>query len=214
MAQLREGWAFLRGDRLLLGIAVMVALTNLLDQAWVAVLMPVWAVDSGRGAAVLGLLFAIFGGAAALGALAAAVWAARLPRYATYLVAFLLVSSPRFLVLALGAPLWVVLGVFALGGFASGFINPILGAVEFERIPAPMLGRVSSLFSSMAWSLMPLGGLLGGILVDHVGITAALVGVGAAYLLVTLTPALDRTWRELDRRPEVPARQEPAATAS
>ena len=32
--QLREGWDFLRGDRVLLGISVMVAMTNLLDAAY------------------------------------------------------------------------------------------------------------------------------------------------------------------------------------
>jgi MFS family permease len=40
--QLRDGWRFLRGDRVLLGVAVMVAFTNLVDLAWSAVLIPVW----------------------------------------------------------------------------------------------------------------------------------------------------------------------------
>ena len=38
--RLAEGWRFLRGDRVLLGIAVMVALTNFLDIAWATVLVP------------------------------------------------------------------------------------------------------------------------------------------------------------------------------
>lgn len=201
LGQLRAGWDFLRHDRLLLGIAVMVSVTNLIDQAWTSVLLPVWAVDTGSGAAALGLLFAVFGGLAALGALSAAVWAARLPRYAVYLGAFLVAGIPRFLVLAFDTPVWAVLVTFGLGGFAAGFINPILGAVEFERIPPHLVGRVSSLVTSMAWSMMPLGGLLGGLLVDGWGLTVALVAAGAAYLVVTMLPAVDPTWREMDRRP-------------
>ncbi|WP_300406117.1 MFS transporter [Nocardioides sp.] len=199
--QLRQGWAFLRGDRVLLGITVMVSLTNLLDAAWASVLMPVWSLEPGRGAAALGLLFGLFSGMSALGALCAATWGERLPRYRIYLGAFVLTSLPRFLVLAFDTPLAGVLAVFAIGGFASGFINPILGAVIYERIPSPLMGRVTSLSTAMCWSLMPLGGLLGGVLVDAIDLSPAMIVVGVAYLAVTMLPAIDPRWRELDRRP-------------
>ena len=127
----------------------MVALTNLLDAAWFSVLMPVWALDSGRGAAVLGLLFAVFSGSSALGAVCAAVWAARLPRYRIYLVAFLITGLPRFAVFAVETPLVALLLVFVASGFAAGFINPVLGAVTFERIPGPLIGRVTSMSTAL-----------------------------------------------------------------
>jgi MFS family permease len=200
--QLRAGWRFLRGDRVLLGITVMVALTNLLDAAWASVLMPVWAVETGNGAKALGLLFAVFSGASAIGALVAAVWAARLPRYATYLVAFLVCGAPRFVVMALDSPLAMVAAVAVAAGFASGFLNPILGAVIFERIPAPLVGRVSSLTTAMCFALLPFGGLLGGVLIAVGGLPFAMAACGVAYFAVTMLPALDRRWREMDERPE------------
>jgi MFS family permease len=198
--QLKEGWTFLRGDRLLLGITVMVALTNLLDAAWASVLMPVWAVDSGAGAAVLGLVFAVFSGASALGAICAAIWAARLPRFKIYLFAFLITGLPRFVIFTFDSPLVGVLAVFVVAGFASGFINPVLGAVIFERIPAHLVGRVSSLSTAMCWGLMPLGGLLGGVLVDSWSLGLAMLVCGSAYFVVTMLPAVDPHWREMDRR--------------
>ena len=73
--ELREGWTFLRGDRILLGIAVMVSLTNLLDMAYAAVLVPVWAEATTGSAATVGLVFATFGGGAAIGSVCAAAWA-------------------------------------------------------------------------------------------------------------------------------------------
>ncbi len=100
-----------------------------------------------RGA--VGLLFAVFGGAAVLGAVAAAAWGERLPRYRTYLVAFLVAGVPRFVVMAFDVPAVGGLAVGVVGGCASGFLNPILGAVIFERIPAPLMGRVTSLTTAM-----------------------------------------------------------------
>ncbi|WP_433926942.1 MFS transporter [Sorangium cellulosum] len=210
LARLREGWDFLRRDRVLLGIAGMVALTNLLDIAYATVLMPVWSVDSGSGARALGLVFAVFSGASALGAVTAAAWASRLPRYTTYLTAFLVCGAPRFVVMALDAPLAAILAVSVAGGFAAGFINPVLGAVIFERIPEPLVGRVSSLTSAMAYALMPFGGLVGGLLIRADGLAFAMVVCGAAYLLVTMLPAVDPRWREMDRRPSPAAAPDPA----
>jgi len=200
--RLAEGWHFLRGDRVLLGIAIMVALTNCLDIAWASVLIPVWAREYGGGAAAIGLLFAVFGGAALAGATCAAAWGDRLPRYRTYLLAFLIGGAPRFAVMAFDAPWWAVAAVTVSAGFAGGFINPILGAVIYERIPAPLVGRVTSLTTAMCFALMPLGGLLGGFLVSGFGLTIAMLAAGAAYFLVTMLPAVDPAWRAIDDRPD------------
>ncbi|QCW52154.1 MFS transporter [Nocardioides dongxiaopingii] len=202
LEQLREGWDFLRRDPLLLGISVMVAVTNLLDAAWSSVLMPVWSIESGEGAATLGVLFAVMSGSSALGAVCAATIAARLPRFRTYLFAFLLCGLPRFAVFVVDTPLAGVVAVFVVAGFASGFINPVLGAVMFERIPDHLVGRVSSLTSAMCWALMPLGGLVGGVLFDTGGLALAMGACGLAYLAATMLPAVDPRWRDMDRRPE------------
>ena len=86
-------------------------------------------------------LFAVFAAARPSSAsLIAAAWGERIPRFRTYLIAFLVTGLPRFVVMAVDAPLWVIVAVFVVGGFASGFLNPILGAVFFERIPAALVG--------------------------------------------------------------------------
>jgi MFS family permease len=202
LRRLQEGWTFLRGDRVLVGITVMVALTNLIDMAWAGVLLPVWGVESGGGAAAIGLVFAVFSGTSALGAICAAAWADRLPRYPTYLAAFLICGAPRFVVVALDSPLWGVLAVSVAGGFAAGFLNPILGAVIFERIPEHLMGRVTSLTTACCYALMPFGGLVGGVLIGGLGLGAAMLVCGAAYFVITMLPAVDPRWREIDRRPE------------
>ncbi len=201
--QLREGWRFLRSDRVLVGITVMVALTNLIDLAWAAVLVPVWGIEHGGGAAAVGALFATFAGASAVGSLVAAAYGERLPRYATYLVCFLVTGLPRFVLMGLDTPLWGILAFCVVAGAASGFLNPILGAVMYERVPEHLVGRVSSLSSACCWALMPLGGLVGGLLVGSAGLATAMLVCGAAYFAVTMLPALDSRWRGINRRRDV-----------
>lgn len=203
-AELRQGWDFLRTEPVLVAICLMVAVTNLVDQAWTGVLAPVWAKESGAGVAVLGTLFAVMSGASVVGALVAARWGERLPRFRTYVLAFLVAGAPRFVVMALESPVWAVLLVTAVAGVASGFLNPILGAVILERIPAPLLGRVSSLNTAICWSLMPLGGVLGGLAVAGLGVSPALLVAGAVYLVTTMAPARVPSFRAMDRAPEVP----------
>ena len=145
-----------------------------------------------------------------LGAVCAATWASRLPRFRVYLFAFLVTGLPRFLVLAWDVPVAAWLAVAVASGFASGFLNPVLGAVIFERIPERLTGRVSSLTTAMCFALMPFGGVLGGVLIGGMGYSAAVVAIGVAYFAITMLPALDPTWREMDRRP---AAAEPSGEA-
>lgn len=199
--ELRQGWDFLRTEPVLIAVCLMVAVTNLVDQAYSAVLAPVWAKESGAGVAVLGTLFAVMSGASVLGALTAARWGETLPRFRTYVVAFLVAGAPRFVVMALASPVWAVFAVTVVAGIASGFLNPILGAVILERIPAPLLGRVSSLNTAICWSLMPLGGVLGGVAVAGLGLSPALLVAGAAYFVTTMAPTRLPSFRRMDRVP-------------
>ncbi|MGP4088092.1 MFS transporter [Streptomyces sp. KR55] len=194
-----EGFTFLRGDPLLLALIVMVGITNLLDAAFSTVLIPVWAEESGKGPAAIGLMGSMAGAAAIGGSLLAAAVAHRLRRRAVFFMGFLLAGAPRFLVLASEAPMGVVLAVFAVSGFGAGFLNPIIGAVLFERVPRPMLGRVNALGDSLAWSGIPLGGLIAGAAVAAVGLVPVLLAGGATYFLTTNLTGLRPEWREMDR---------------
>ncbi len=197
--ELRQGWDFLRTEPLLIALCTMVAVTNLVDQAYVSVLAPVWATESGAGVAVLGSLFAVMSGASVIGALSAARWGETLPRFGTYVIAFLICGAPRFVVMAMDSPLWAVFAITVVAGVASGFLNPILGAVILERIPAHLLGRVTSLSTAICWSLIPLGGVLGGLAVTGLGISPALLIAGAAYFVTTMAPTRVPSFRRMDR---------------
>ncbi|MGW6282274.1 MFS transporter [Kribbella sp. NPDC055071] len=188
--RLLEGWRFLRKDKLMMPLVVMVAVTNLLDTAVAAVFLPVWIREHGYGPGHTSLILTAFGVTATLFALVASAVGDRLPRKLTFTLAFLICGAPRFIVLAVGAPLWAVVAVYAVGGIGAGFINPVLGALFIERIPREMLGRVSSLAEAVAWVGVPLGGIAAGAAIAGIGLAPALLVAGAVKLVATMSPVL------------------------
>ncbi|TAX72700.1 MFS transporter [Rhizobium leguminosarum] len=199
LGDLREGWRFLCGDAVLVSIVIMVATTNLLDQAYHTVLLPVWTQSSGHGPELLGAMFSAFTGASIAGAAIAAAIGERMPRLMVYTVAFLLTGFPRFLVIALDAPLPLIFLTLAIAGSASGLLNPILSAVIFERIPKPLTGRVTAMNAALCFALIPFGGLVGGALISTIGLAAALSLTGLAYLAATLFPLALKSFRGFDK---------------
>jgi MFS family permease len=199
---LRAGLGFLRRDHLVAALILMLFFTNLFDSAYTAVLMPLWATEQGT-AAVLGALFATFAIGAVLGNIVFTAVAPRAPRYALFTAGFLVGGAPRFVAVAF-ADTWVVFVVSFVAGLGIAAINPILGAVSYERIPERMMARVQGLAVAVAWAGMPLGALLGGWLADVAGLRAALLWFGGLYLLVTLAPLTHPMWRRLDDRPAAP----------
>lgn len=201
LARLADGARFLLGQRLLLAIALMILVTNLLDQAYSAVLLPLWSSAAGHEATGVGLVSGCFALGATVGSLGMATVATRLPRRRlVFLLAFLVTGAPRFVVAACGAPLAAVLVVAVVSGLAAGTLNPILGLVQLERIPERLRARVISASMAVGFAGIPLGGLLAGWAAGAVGVRGALLGAGVAYLLATLAP-LGRTWRALDDEP-------------
>ncbi|MFD7835937.1 MFS transporter [Streptomyces sp. NPDC059761] len=201
-AELAEGWAFLTRARLLMGITVMVMMTNGLDQGWSAVLLPVHGREALGGATAVGLLVSVFGGFALLGALLYGVWGERFPRRAVFTVAFLLCGAPRYAVAAFTDTPLPLAVTMALSGLGAGMLNPILTTVVYERIPEELRSRVSGVTTAGCELTMPLGGLAAGLLVDGFGATPTLLLFGGTYLLVTLSPLVFPAWRTMERLPE------------
>lgn len=200
VAQLRGGWRYFRADPVLVGIVMMVAMTNLFDQAFAGILLPVWAERTGD-VTLLGLALAVFSGASIAGSAIATLLGERLPRLPVYTIAFLVCGAPRYLAFALDLPFIGIIAALVAAGFASGFLNPILGAVMFERIPPAFVGRVSSIVDALCWALLPFGGLVGGLLIAAIGLPMAFAVMGLAYLAVTMLPLGLRSFRDFNRRP-------------
>ena len=197
--ELKDGLRFIAQDRLILSIVVMVMLTNFLDAIFGGVLQPVYVREVYGRAMDLGLLIAANGGGAVIGGLIFAAIGHRLPRHATFVGAFVLTGF-RYWVYALYPPVWVMIVVTLICSIGAGPLNPIIGAIEFERIPSQMRGRVFGAITAGAWLAMPLGMLLGGILTDKLGTFIMMIGLAITFLITTLSMAFIPAMKEMNRK--------------
>ena len=198
LSQLRAGLAYLRSDRLIRAIVIMVAMTNFLDAPVFAVLLPVYARETVGVATNLGFMIAAFGAGAIISALAFGAVGARLPRRLTFITAFALASVPFWVLAASPAYPLAVASLF-FGGLMAGSLNPIILTVAQERVPREMRGRVFGLMVAVAFAVTPLGMVLAGYLAESISVTKTLLATGIAYVLVTAGQYLNPALREMDR---------------
>jgi MFS family permease len=88
--------------------------------------------------------------------------------------------------------------VCVISGVGAGGINPILGAVQYRRIPRRLQARVLGAVNATAWAGMPIGGLAAGALVESVGLRPTLLLCAAIYFVTTLAPFVFPAWRGMD----------------
>jgi MFS family permease len=196
---LAEGFRFCVRDPLFRLIIGLVVITNLLDAARSSTLLPLYADRELGGPEALGWIAGSFGGGAFLGSVGFGYVAAMVPRRVTFAVCFALAGGPSLLAPALGASLPVMVAASALSGLGAGALNPILGAVELERIPTHMRARVFGLLGAGSWAGIPLGGLIAGIAADGLGVRIPFAGIAVLYTALTLTPLLGGAWRLMER---------------
>jgi MFS family permease len=199
--ELKDGLRFIAQDGLILSIVVMVMLTNFLDAIFGGVVQPVYVKEVFGSALNLGLLIAANGGGAVVGGLIFAAVGHRLPRHATFVAAFVLTGF-RFWVYAIYPPLAVLIVTTFITSIGAGPLNPIIGAVEFERIPPSIRGRVFGAVTAGAWIAMPMGMLLGGILTDRFGTFVMMIGLAITFFVTTLSMAFIPAMKEMNRKPQ------------
>ncbi|HEY4622043.1 MAG TPA: MFS transporter, partial [Gaiellaceae bacterium] len=197
-AELKEGLRFVWNQRLLRALVLTVLVTNLLD-APLPVVMVVFAEAEYGSAADLGLMYGVFGGAALAGSLAFSSIGHRLPRRRTFVSCFAMLPI-MYLTMATLPSLAVALVALAVVGLAAGPLNPLIFTVTAEIVPTQLRGRVFGAVRAGAWASIPLGILLGGLLVETVGVAATFLAIGVCYAAVVGYGFVNPAFRELDHR--------------
>lgn len=212
-AYAREALAGLRllwRDRLLRTLALSLAAMNLVGAASVAVVLPVYVREHVGSSVAFGIFVGAFGAGALAGALAYSAWGHRLPRRASWLLAFTLAPLEYWILVAQpGVPLIAV--VLFVVGIAGGVINPITVTVRQERTSAADRGRIFANFSVVVAVTPPLGVLAAGLLVTALGLDETVIALALAGQLVAVLLLLLPSLRDLDRPP--PDSNEPAVPA-
>lgn len=198
LGELREGLRFIRRDGLLLAIALSNTFSNFFD-GLLTVVAPVYAKEILGKAVDLGLMFSGLGAGAVIslllfgrfgtGASRRSIFAGGLAGVALGYGALLLAPS-RMLVVA----------AFFVAGLAAGPMNPVLMTVFQERTPGSMRGRVFGLSVAISWSAIPLGRLIGGYLVEGVGLRSTIAMMTSGYLVAALLVLLVPVYRKMDHK--------------
>ena len=198
LAELAEGLAFIRRDRLVLWMFGIGVVANSLAVPLFAVVLPFFAREAYGSAVDLGLMLGGFGSGALAGTVLYGIFGDRLPRRATLVSAISLLGVP-FWVLVATPPLGVTIGALFVAGFALGPPNPLTYSVLQERTPPRMLGRVLGAGVSLSMVGAPGGMVLCGYALEALGLRPTLVGVSACYLTVGLIAFLSPALHELNK---------------
>ncbi|MBQ1043140.1 MFS transporter [Micromonospora sp. C72] len=187
---LRGGFAYLRTDRTLMIMLIVVSVSNMFANASVAVWIPLWVNQVLGDPAGFGLLLGVFSAGALLGNVLFTMFGTRLPAGATFALGLTLSGAPRLLALALSDDLVVVLVVTFLSGIGIAAVNPLLGASLYQRVPGELQTRVLGISGSVAFLGLPVGALLGGWSVALLDLTPALLVMSVVCLVLTIGPLL------------------------
>ncbi|WP_433493351.1 MFS transporter [Micromonospora sp. CA-248089] len=202
---LRGGFAYLRTDRTLMIMLIVVSVSNMFANASVAVWIPLWVNQVLGDPAGFGLLLGVFSGGALLGNVLFTMFGTRLPAGTTFALGLTLSGAPRLLALALSDDLVVVLVVTFLSGIGIAAVNPLLGATLYQRVPGELQTRVLGISGSVAFLGLPVGALLGGWSVALLDLTPALLVMSVVCLVLTVGPLLlTRASRRAAAEPATP----------
>ncbi|SEG78789.1 Major Facilitator Superfamily protein [Actinacidiphila yanglinensis] len=213
-AELAEGYRYLVRARLLFAVVAMVMVTNAIDQAWSSVLLPVDARRHLGGSVALGAVSGTFAASALVGSLLFGAVGHRFSQRALFIGGFLCCGFPRYAVGAFVPGLAPLIVVCALCGLGAGMLNPIIGTEMVRLVPERLRSRVFGAVTSGVLIAVPMGGLLGGYLVQYAGLRTAMAAAGTLYLLTTLSPFVLPAFRAWDAAGAVAAEAAPEPVAA
>jgi MFS family permease len=196
-----EGLRFVVGNRLLRAIAACTGTFNLFWSISGAMLIVLFARVLGLSPGVIGLIFSIGSVGWLVGAFTARKIAGWLGQGPTIWISAM-VGGVASLAIPLAAPgwrLWLAVLGFVVTGVTVVVYNVTQVSFRQGLTPDRLLGRMNATMRFLVWGTMPLGGLLGGVLGQYLGVRPTLwigaVGTLLAFLPVLLSPL--RTMREL-----------------
>jgi len=199
LAALWEGVHFIQRDPLVLFIVVVILITNMIDGAFFSVVEPAYIKHVFNSAVPFGFIVAASGGSAFVGTLLFSVIGHRLPRRLTYGIGYTIGEALTFWVFLFLPVFPILIAWQIIAGLAIASVNPILGTVMQERLPAEMRARVFGTMSAGTLAGIPLGTFMSGYVVTWFGLQTTLLAMGALYLVTTLSLLVNPALREMDK---------------
>lgn len=167
--------------------------SNLLFRALFLVMIVLLA-EEGAGPAAIGLLIGVAGGCGMLGSLVAG-WFGRTLRLNALVIGANWVWALLMCVLAFSGGLWPAAIAYTAMWFVGPIWNVAVGSYQLTVTPDDLRGRVLSASSLLANGALPLGALVGGLLLDAFGVRAAATVLAGWMVLMALAATLARPVR-------------------
>ncbi|MBB4688412.1 MFS transporter [Amycolatopsis jiangsuensis] len=195
-APIGEGVRWLARHRLLRTLALVVGVNTFCGQLATATLVLLATRALHVSPAAYGLLLA----AAAVGALAGGLLNARVVRLLgerRALAGTLAANALVFTALGFSPNPFVLGALLAANGFVTTLWNVITVSQRQELVPAPLLGRVTSVYRLLGRGLVPFGALAGGLVAETFGLRAPypVAGVLRVIALLAALPVLRQSGR-------------------
>ncbi len=192
-AALRAGLSHLWGDRRLWYATLGAALANFMIIPFEATLALFGREDLGLTEAGVGWLYASQSLIGAAGALVADRVARRLRLGRTFVVGLAIVAVGLALTSVSSNFLAVVpVGLVLVG---VGWVNVAMATMRQRLTPPELLGRVASASRTIAWAGMPVGGVLGGVIGERIGLSSLYAWAAGVVVVVAGLLALSELWR-------------------
>ncbi len=186
------GFREIYSNRALLSITVITILTNLALAVISAVESVLFLKHLGASITQYGVYTGIAAVTALLGSLIATRFIERVGKESTVFLGYgiLTVAAALLIVPSVYPTTWGLAAAYThagLWGIAMVVANIAMAGWTAEVIPENLLGRTSSAGRSLSMGTIPVGGIMGGLLADHIGLTFTLILtstlVGGSFLL-------------------------------
>ncbi len=166
-AEMKAGVRWLWGHQLFRPMAIALGVMNGLMAMTTAIFVLFAQEILGLGATGFGVLMTAGAAGGVAGSFLASGISKRIGQ-GTSLFASILISAATLLVTGLTSSAWVAWSMFAIGSLFAVLWNVITVSLRQSLIPDQMLGRVNSVYRFLGWGMMPIGSLLGGVIVAAV----------------------------------------------
>jgi len=190
-----EGVRWLWRHRLLRTLAIMLGTLNLVEGAFFAILVLFTLEILHVRETGYGLLLSAAAAGALVGSLVTTKVASRLGRGTVLLTSVAMVGASALVMGATSDPFVAAAMLAVSSGFGVAW-NVVTVSLRQTIVPAPMLGRVNSVYRFLGWGSMPIGAALGGFVAERFGLRAPfyLAGVVELLMFVAALPFVnDRT---------------------
>ncbi|KQY21801.1 MFS transporter [Cellulomonas sp. Root485] len=189
-AEIREGVGFLVRHPVLRPLLVAGSVMNMASTGYFAVFV-LWMVGPGSRVglepAQYPLVIAVLAVGAVLGSVAAEPLGRRIPEVRLLLTSWLLQSLLMLVPVLVPTVPAITAGIFLLG-FLNTNGNVISQSMRQRMVAPGMLGRVGGASRTLAYGLMPVGAVLGGLVAERWGLPAVFVGATVVCVAVVAYP--------------------------